>query len=127
GTVNGSMDINRSRRIAAGGLAGPAIDATAPYVNGPSPFLQMHALKGADEARRHVAYWADQGSTSLKAYMQISRDLLKATIDEGHARGMKITGPLGSSCGRRPEPGGCQVPQCGDRTDSRENVKEGVM
>jgi Amidohydrolase family len=94
GNTNGIMDINLSRRIAAGEMPGPAIDATAPYVNGPSPFLQMHALKDADEARKHVAYWADQGATSLKAYMQISRAALKAAIDEGHRRGMKITGHL---------------------------------
>jgi amidohydrolase family protein len=94
GNVNGIMDINLSRRIAAGEAVGPAIDATAPYVNGPSTFLQMHALNTADEARRHVAYWAEQGATSLKAYMQISRAALKAAIDEGHRRGMKITGHL---------------------------------
>jgi len=94
GNVNGIMDINLSRRIAAGELAGPAIDATAPYLNGPSPFLQMHTVNAADEARAHVAYWAEQGSTSLKAYMQISRAALKAAIDEGHRRGLKITGHL---------------------------------
>jgi enamidase len=94
GNVNGIMDINLSRRIAAGELPGPAIDATAPYVNGPSAFLQMHAVNTADEARRHVAYWADEGATSLKAYMQISRASLKSAIDEGHRRGMKITGHL---------------------------------
>ncbi len=94
GNVNGIMDINVSRRISSGELAGPAIDATAPYVNGPSSFLQMHALNSADEARKHVAYWAEQGATSLKAYMQISRVGLKAAIDEGHRRGMKITGHL---------------------------------
>jgi imidazolonepropionase-like amidohydrolase len=94
GNVNGIMDINLARRIAAGELPGPAIDATAPYVNGPSTFLQMHAVTNADEARRHVAYWADQGATSLKAYMQISRAALKAAIDEGHRRGMKTTGHL---------------------------------
>jgi hypothetical protein len=94
GNVNGIMDINLSRRIAAGELPGPAIDATAPYVNGPSSFLQMHALNTASEARQHVAYWAEQGSTSLKAYMQISREGLKAAIDEGHKRGMRITGHL---------------------------------
>jgi enamidase len=94
GNVNGIMDINLARRIAAGEMAGPAIDATAPYVNGPSPFLQMHALNSADEARKHVAYWADQGATSLKAYMQITREGLKAAIDEGHRRGMKTTGHL---------------------------------
>jgi len=94
GNTNGIMDINLARRIAAGELAGPAIDATAPYVNGPSTFLQMHSLNNADEARKHVAYWAEQGATSLKAYMQISRDTLKAAIDEGHRRGMKTTGHL---------------------------------
>ncbi len=94
GNVNGIMDINVSRRIAAGEMPGPAIDATAPYVNGPSAFLQMHAVRSADEARAHVDYWANQGSTSLKAYMQISRAALKAAIDFGHRRGMKITGHL---------------------------------
>jgi imidazolonepropionase-like amidohydrolase len=94
GNVNGIMDINLARRIAAGELAGPAIDATAPYVNGPNTFLQMHAVTTAEETRRHVAYWADQGATSLKAYMQISRAALKAAIDEGHRRGMKTTGHL---------------------------------
>src|SRR5207302_3537117 len=77
-----------------GAMPGPDIDATAPYWNGPSPFLQMHAVNTPDEARTHVAYWADQGATSLKAYMQISREALKAGIDEAHRRGMKVTGHL---------------------------------
>jgi imidazolonepropionase-like amidohydrolase len=94
GNVNGIMDINVARRIAAGEMPGPAIDATAPYVNGASPFLQLHTVEGAEQARLHVAYWGDQGSTSLKAYMQISRASLKAAIDEGHRRGMKVTGHL---------------------------------
>jgi len=94
GNTNGIMDINLARRIAAGELAGPAIDATAPYLNGPNTFLQMHAVKTADEARRHVAYWAEQGATSVKAYMQISREALKSGIDEAHRRGLKVTGHL---------------------------------
>jgi len=94
GNVNGIMDINLARRIAAGELPGPEIDATAPYVNGPNTFLQMHTLKTAEEARRHVAYWNDQGATSVKAYMQISREALKSAIDEAHRRNMKVTGHL---------------------------------
>jgi amidohydrolase family protein len=94
GNVNGIMDMTISRRIADGELVGPAIDATAPYVNGPSTFLQMHAITNEEQARKHVAYWAEQGATSLKAYMQISRAALKAAIDEGHRRGMKTTGHL---------------------------------
>ena len=94
GNVNGIMDINLARRIADGELPGPAIDATAPYLNGPNTFLQMHAVKTADEARRHVAYWAEQGATSVKAYMQVSREALKGGIDEAHRRGLKVTGHL---------------------------------
>ena len=94
GNVNGIMDINVARRIAAGEMPGPAIDPTAPYVNGPNTFLQMHAVESANQARTHVAYWQEQGATSLKAYMQISRAALKGAIDEGHKRGMKITGHL---------------------------------
>lgn len=94
GNVNGIMDVNLARRIASGELPGPSIDATAPYVNGPNTFLQMHTVETADQARRHVAYWADQGATSVKAYMQISREALAAAIEEAHRRGMKVTGHL---------------------------------
>jgi imidazolonepropionase-like amidohydrolase len=94
GNTNGIMDFNLARRIDAGDMVGPALDATAPYLNGPSPFLQMHGLNDAADARRQVQYWADMGATSLKAYMQITRDELKASIEEGHARGLKVTGHL---------------------------------
>ncbi len=39
-------------------------------------------------------YWADRGVTSFKAYMNITRDELKAAIDEAHKRGIKVTGHL---------------------------------
>src|SRR5919204_4371432 len=94
GNMHGIFDINLARRIAAGELPGPDIDATAPYVNGPNPFLQLHVVKTPQEARSHVAYWAGQGATSVKAYMQITRAALKAAIDEAHARRMKVTGHL---------------------------------
>lgn len=94
GNLNGLMDLNLKKRIEAGELAGPAIDATAPYLNGPNTFLQMRALKEAADARRQVAYWADEGFTSFKAYMQITRDELGAAIDEAQGRGLKVTGHL---------------------------------
>ncbi len=94
GNVNGFMDLKLKRLIDAGQKAGPAIDATAPYLNGANTFSQMRDLKGPDDARRQVAYWADEGATSFKAYMQISRDELRAAIDEVHKRGLKITGHL---------------------------------
>src|SRR6266851_9354792 len=94
GNVNGFMDLKLKQLIEEGQQPGPAIDATAPYLNGPSTFLQMHDMKGAEDARKQVAYWADMGASSFKAYMQITRDELRAAVDEAHARGLKITGHL---------------------------------
>jgi imidazolonepropionase-like amidohydrolase len=94
GNMNGFMDINLKRAIDAGQKAGPAIDATAPYVNGPNTFQQMTTVRDAEQARQHVRYWLDEGATSLKAYMQISRAALAAAIDEAHKRGVKVTGHL---------------------------------
>src|SRR5688500_7144386 len=94
GNVNGFMDFNLKRLIDAGQAAGPAIDATAPYLNGPNQFLQMRTLSDADDARRQVNYWADMGATSFKAYMNITRGALGAAIEEAHKRGLKITGHL---------------------------------
>ena len=94
GNVNGFMDLKLKQLIDAGQQPGPAIDATAPYLNGPNSFLQMRDMKDAEEARRHVAYWADMGATSFKAYMQITRVQLGAAVEEAHKRGLKITGHL---------------------------------
>jgi hypothetical protein len=94
GNVNGFMDLKLKTLIDEGKQPGPAIDSTAPYLNGPSTFLQMRDLKDADDARRQVAYWADMGATSFKAYMAITRDELRAAVDEAHKRGLKVTGHL---------------------------------
>ena len=94
GNMNGYMDISLKRAIESGQKPGPAIDATAPYVNGSNTFQQMTAVTDPEQARRHVAYWGDQGATSVKAYMQISRASLAAAIREAHARQMKVTGHL---------------------------------
>jgi enamidase len=94
GNVHGVMDLKMKRLIDEGQQAGPAIDPTAPYLNGANTFLQMRALEGPVDARRQVAYWADMGATSFKAYMNITRAELGAAIDEAHVRGLKITGHL---------------------------------
>ena len=54
----------------------------------------MREMKVRADARRQVAYWADEGATSFKAYMNIRRDELAAAIEETHKRGLKITGHL---------------------------------
>ncbi len=94
GNVNGFMDLNMKRVIDAGRKAGPDIDATAPYLNGPNNFIQMRSMEGPADARKQVAYWADEGATSFKAYMNITRSELGAAIEEAHRRGIKVTGHL---------------------------------
>ena len=54
----------------------------------------MRTLKGPEDARRQVQYWTDEGATSLKTYMQITRGELAAAVNEAHRRGIKVTGHL---------------------------------
>jgi imidazolonepropionase-like amidohydrolase len=95
GSVEPYVDLNLRRDIDSGKLVGPHIDVTAPYLEGPnSPFIQMHNLTGPDDARTFVDYWAAEGATSFKAYMNITRAELKAAIDAAHAHHLKVTGHL---------------------------------
>ena len=95
GSLEPYADLNLKRKIDAGQSPGPKIDVTAPYLEGPgSVFTQMHELTGPDDARRMVNFWADSGATSFKAYMNITRDELRAAAEEVHKRKLKITGHL---------------------------------
>ncbi|GAO38741.1 putative hydrolase [Sphingomonas changbaiensis NBRC 104936] len=95
GSVEPYTDLNVKAQIDAGLLAGPHMDVTGPYLEGKnSPFIQMHQLRDAEDARDTVAFWAGEGVTSFKAYMNITRDELKAAIDEAHRHGLKLTGHL---------------------------------
>lgn len=89
------VDLNLKRVIDAGEIPGPRLDVTSPYLNGPGlGLLGVQSLTGPEDARKMVAYWAYEGATSFKAYMQISRAELEAAIDEAHAQGFKLTGHL---------------------------------
>jgi len=95
GNMAGYADINIRKAIDDGTALGPAIDVTAPYLEGPGlPIPQVKALRDADDARKMVNYWADEGATSFKAYMHITRAELGAAAQEAHKRGLKITGHL---------------------------------
>ena len=54
----------------------------------------MHELTGPEDATRFVEYWAAQGVTSFKAYMNITRAELKAAVEAAHRHGIKVTGHL---------------------------------
>lgn len=95
GSVEPYTDLNLKHDIDAGKLPGPHFDVTGPYLEGgTSYFVQMPHLKSADDARQLVEYWADHEVTSFKAYMNITRDELKAAIEAAHKRGIKVTGHL---------------------------------
>jgi len=95
GSVEPYTDLNLKHQIDANQLPGPHMDVTGPYLEGTgSPFIQMHQLKDAADAKATVDFWAAQGVTSFKAYMFITRAELKAAIDEAHAKGIKVTGHL---------------------------------
>jgi len=95
GSLNGYGDLGIAQAIKDGEKPGPWIDVTGPYLDGPGLGLaQVHVLKDPADARRMVDFWADAGATSFKAYMNITRAELAASIREAHARGMKITGHL---------------------------------
>ena len=87
-------DLKLKRAIDAGVLPGPHLDVTGPYLDGPGGNLQMLELTGPQDARETVAYWADRGVTSFKAYAHITREELRAAITEAHKRGLKVTGHL---------------------------------
>src|SRR5687767_10623384 len=93
GSVAPYTDLELKRLIDAGRVLGPKMHVTAPYLEGRGSFTPvMHELKDAEGARRLVNYWADQGATSFKAYMNITREQLSAAVEEAHKRGMKVTG-----------------------------------
>ncbi len=95
GSVEPYTDLKVKQRIDASLMPGPKIDATAPYLEGaPTLFAQMHELTGPDDAKRLVDYWAAEGMTSYKAYMNITREELATAIQEAHAHKFKLTGHL---------------------------------
>ena len=95
GSVEPYTDLNLKALIDSGAVPGPHMDVTGPYLEGAGgPIIQLTHLRDAEDARRTVAFWSDQGATSFKAYMFITRAELKAAIDEAHRRGLKVTGHL---------------------------------
>jgi imidazolonepropionase-like amidohydrolase len=95
GSVQPHLDLEIKKLIDSGRMIGPKMHVTAPYLEGVGSFTPvMHTLTGPDDARKLVNYWADQGATSFKAYMNITRDELRAAVEEAHKRGLKVTGHL---------------------------------
>src|SRR5262249_55942447 len=95
GSVAPFTDLEIKRLIDSGRMIGPKMHITAPYLEGQGAFTPvMHELTGPEDARRMVNFWADEGATSFKAYMNITRAESRAAVEEAHKRGLKVTGHL---------------------------------
>jgi imidazolonepropionase-like amidohydrolase len=93
GSYHPYSEINLKRAVETGRAAGPRMHITGPYITGPTTGY-MTGVATAEDARRVVGYWADEGATWFKAYTTIGREELRAAIEEAHRRGLKFTGHL---------------------------------
>lgn len=89
GTYEPYNDLNLMENVREGSVPGPRINATGAYVD-----ETRGRVKSPEDARRLVDYWVEEGAVGFKAYTNITREELKAAIDEAHKRGVKITGHL---------------------------------
>ena len=99
GRTTGSMDpygdLAVKARVDSGKMLGPNLYLSTPYLQGaPSLIAQMYELKNAEDARAFVRYWHSVGFTSVKAYVDVTPDELRAGIDEAHKLNMKVTGHI---------------------------------
>src|SRR5436309_2824912 len=95
GSIEPYTDLALKKLIDSGLAPGPKIHVTGPYLEGVGSFTpNLHELTGPDDARKTVEYWAEEGVTSFKAYMHITRAELSAVIEAAHRRRLKVTGHL---------------------------------
>ncbi len=95
GSLETYTDLALKKLIDSGSIPGPKLHITGPYLEGVGSFApQLHELKDPEDAVKLVNYWIDEGATSFKAYMHITRAELGAAIKAAHARGIKVTGHL---------------------------------
>src|SRR5690606_16937121 len=94
GSMSPYSELNLRKSINDGRIPGPRMHVTGPYISGEGAGGGMHQVATAEDARRVVGYWADEGATWFKFCTLISRDAMRAAIDEAHRRGVKLTGHL---------------------------------
>jgi imidazolonepropionase-like amidohydrolase len=88
-------ELNLKRAVDEGWTPGPRFFVTGPYLDGTASRNPMSLKVPTPEAaRRAVAYWAAEGATWIKFLTNVRRDVLRAGIEEAHARGLRVTGHL---------------------------------
>jgi len=87
GTIEGHTELTVKRFIDRGKMAGPTVFVISPHLDG-SPYIpQLPYLKEGQDPALLVDYWADQGVSSVRAYMNLRRDELEGFVDAAHQNG----------------------------------------
>jgi imidazolonepropionase-like amidohydrolase len=94
GTPYPYQELNLKRAVDAGDIPGPRFLTTGIYLTGRSRNPMFRSTTTPEEVRRVIAYWASEGATWIKFHTATTRELLKAGIEEAHARGLRVTGHL---------------------------------
>jgi len=98
GSLEPYTDLHVNAGVDAVKIPGPKLHLTAPYVDGAGTGIaQLHAVKSAAEAVRMANYWADEGFTSVKVYLNLPADIRSATVTAAHQRGLHVTSHLGKT------------------------------
>ena len=96
GSLEPYTDLEVRTRINDDRAFGPKLHLTAPYLDGPETGIaQLHRVADAASAVRMVNYWADEGFTSVKVYINLPADILSAVIATAHQRHLQVTGHIG--------------------------------
>jgi imidazolonepropionase-like amidohydrolase len=88
-------EVNLKRAVERADTPGPRFVLAGPYLDGDASRNPM-SLKVASPAaaRRAVEYWSAEGATWIKFLGRVTRDVLRAAIEDAHARGLRVTGHL---------------------------------
>jgi imidazolonepropionase-like amidohydrolase len=96
GSVEPYTDLKIKDDIDGGRAVGPKLHLTLPYIDGDGTNIsQIRPVKDAAAAVRMIDYWADEGFTSAKMYINLPADVMAAAITEAHKRGLQVTGHIG--------------------------------
>jgi imidazolonepropionase-like amidohydrolase len=96
GSLEPYTDLQVKADIDAGRSPGPKLHLTLPYIDGEGTNIsQIRPVTSAAAAVRMIDYWADEGFTSAKMYVNLPADIMAASIAEAHRRGLQVTGHIG--------------------------------
>jgi enamidase len=96
GSIEPYTDLQVRDDINSGRTPGPKLHLTMPYLDGAGTGItQLRPVASAAAAVRMIDYWADEGFTSAKMYVNLPAEIMGPAIAEAHRRGMQVTGHIG--------------------------------